>query len=68
MTLGELRKQTRDLDDATMITLAEIDEVAGFNVSKIETLDTANVLDAGATGGESVEFAGGKQTVLILRY
>ena len=68
MTLGEFRKQTKDLADDTVVALAEVDEVAGFNVSAVETTSEAKVIDAGATGSESVEFAGGRRAAVILRY
>ena len=68
MNLGEFRKRTKDLDDQVVITVAEVDEFAAINVTTIDIVDDAKVLNPKADGQEAVEIGSGSQKAVVLRY
>ena len=68
MTLGEFRKHTKDLDDQVVVTVAEVDEVASINITAVEIVSDAKVLNREADGHEAVEFGAGSQKAVVLRY
>ena len=68
MTLGEFRKQTKDLDDQVVLTVAEVDEVASINITAVEIAADAKILNRKADGQEAVEFGSGSQKAIVLRY
>ena len=62
MKLGDFRKQTKDLDDQVVLTVAEVDEAASINVPD------AKLLNREANGQEPVELGTGSQKAIVLRY
>ena len=68
MNLGEFRKQTKDLDDHVVLTVAEVDEAASINITAIEVVTDAKILNREADGREAVEFGAGSQKAIVLRY
>ncbi len=68
MNLGEFRKQTKDLDDKVVLTVAEVDEAASINITAIEVVTDAKILNKEADGHEAVEFGAGSQKAIVLRY
>ncbi len=68
MKLGDFRKQTKDLGDNVILSIAEVDEAAAMNVKEIEVVEDASVHDRKAEGKEAIDLDGGKQTTLVLRY
>ncbi len=68
MNLGEFRKQTKDLDDQVVLTVAEVDEAASINITAVEVVTDAKILNRKADGHEAVEFGGGSQKAIVLRY
>jgi uncharacterized small protein (DUF1192 family) len=68
MKLGDFRKQTKDLGDDVVLSIAEVDEVAAMNIREIEIVEGAEVRDRKAEGREAIELDGGKQKAIVLRY
>ena len=68
MTLGEFRTQTKDLDDQVVLTVAEVDEVASINITAVEIVADAKVLNRKADGQEAVEIGSGSQKAVVLRF
>ena len=68
MKLGDFRKQTKDLADDVLLSIAEIDEVAAMNVTAVDIVEDANVRDRKAEGQEAVDLGGGKQKAVVLRF
>ena len=68
MNLGEFRKRTKDLDDQVVITVAEVDEVASINITAVDVVDDAKVVNPKADGQEAVEIGSGSQKAVVLRY
>ena len=68
MKLGDFRKQTKDLGDDVILSIAEVDELAAMNIVEIEIIDDAEVRDRKAEGKEAIELDGGKQKAIVLRY
>ena len=68
MKLGDFRKQTKDLDDQVVLTVAEVDEAASINVTAVEIVPDAKILNREANGQEAVELGTGSQKAVVLRY
>ncbi len=68
MKLGDFRKQTKDLADAVVISIAEVDQAAAMNVTAVEIVEDASVHGHKAEGQEAIDLDGGKQTTIVLRY
>ncbi len=68
MNLGDFRKQTKDLDDQVILTVAEVDEVASINITAIEVVDDAKVQNRKADGHEAVDLGPGSQKAIVLRF
>ncbi len=68
MKLGDFRRKTKDLDDDTILSIAEVDEVAAMHVTTVEIVDDAKVTDTKAEAHEAVDLAGGKQKTVVLRF
>ena len=68
MKLGDFRKQTKDLGDDVILSIAEVDEAAAMNIRDIEIVDDAAVQDRKAEGKEAIDLDGGRQKTIVLRY
>ncbi len=68
MKLGDFRKQTRDLGDDVILSIAEVDEAAAMNIREIEIVEDAAVQNRKAEGKEAIDLDGGRQTTIVLRY
>ena len=68
MNLGEFRKQTKDLNDNVLISVAEIDEVAAMNVSTVDIVSGAKVRDRKAEAQEAIDLEGGNEEAVVIRF
>jgi hypothetical protein len=68
MNLGEFRKQTKDLNDNVLISVAEIDEAAAMNVSAVDVVSGAKVRDQKAEAQEAIDLEGGTQEAIVIRF
>ena len=68
MKLGDFRKQTKDLGDNVVISIAEVDQAAAMNITAIDIVEDAAVNDKKAEGQEAIDLDGGKQTTIVMRY